>query len=272
MSPLSGGTRLAAVIGDPIRHSRSPAIFNAAFEAAGLDWAFLAFEVPDGQTEAALAGAGTLGLAGLSVTMPHKTAMAAVVDEVTDTARGLGAVNCVAWSSGRSVGHNTDGAGFLASLAHDGGFDPAGASCVVLGAGGAARAIVRALAGAGAAEVVVVNRTVESGRQAAALAGPIGRVGDAGDLGGAELVVNATSVGMDGHASPVAAGQLGPGQLVVDAIYEPSETPLLREAAARGARTLGGLGMLVHQAAEAFVIWTGEPAPVEVMVRAARRH
>jgi shikimate dehydrogenase len=135
---LSGATRLAAVIGDPIRHSRSPAIFNAAFAAAGLDWAYLAFEVPAGGAAGALDAVRALGIEGLSVTMPHKSDVAELVDECSPQAERLGAVNCVVRRGDRLVGHNTDVAGFVASLRADAGFDPAGRRCVVLGAGGAA--------------------------------------------------------------------------------------------------------------------------------------
>jgi len=268
--PLSGETRLAAVIGDPIRHSLSPTIFNAAFAELGLDWAYLAFEVAEGDTAAALDAARVLGVEGLSVTMPHKTATAHLVDELTDAARTLDAVNCVVRDGQRLVGHNTDGAGFVASLADDAGFDPAGRSCLVLGAGGAARAVVLALAGAGAAEVVVVNRTAERAAATAALAGPLGRVGSAADVSAAALVVNATSVGMGGQGCPLDPDGLGPGQLVADLVYHPVSTPLLQAAAARGAGVLDGVGMLVHQGAVALELWTGRTAPVAAMSAAAR--
>jgi shikimate dehydrogenase len=270
MTEVSGHTRLAGVIGDPIRHSLSPTIFNAAFTEVGLDWAFLAFEVPAGATAAALDAARVFGLAGLSVTMPHKTETARMVDELSDSARALGAVNCVVRDGDRLVGHNTDGAGFVASLVGDAGFDPAGQRCVVLGAGGAARAVVLALAEAGASEVVVVNRNPERAASTALLAPGVGRVGVVGDAVEAALVVNATSVGMGGAGCPIDPALLGVGQLVADLVYHPVSTPLLRAAAARGAGVLDGVGMLVRQGAVAFKLWTAQPAPVAVMVAAAR--
>lgn len=264
-----GSTRVAAVIGDPVGHSLSPAIHNAAFAAVELDWVFVALPVPAGSGADAVRGAAALGMAGLSVTMPHKAAAARAVDLAGDAARLLGAVNCVSFDRGVAVGHNTDGAGFLDALRIDEGFDPAGATAVVLGAGGAARAVVLALAEAGAAAVTVVNRTAERGAEAAALAGPVGRVGLAEDVADADLVVNATPLGMRGgeqpDASPVRPELLGSGQLVVDLVYEPQVTPFLRAARERGAVAVGGVGMLVHQAAHAFRIWTGQEPPLGVM-------
>ncbi len=268
---LSGHTRVAAVIGHPVRHSLSPVIHNAAFAALGLDWAYLAFDVAPGDGEAAVAAVRTLGLGGLSVTMPHKDAAARAVDRCSDAAAALGAVNCIVpGPDGSLLGENTDGAGFLDALAADLGWAPDGRRTVVLGAGGAARAVVLALAGAGAAEVVVVNRTADRAAAAAALAPGVARVGDPAEVADADLVVNATSVGMDGTSSPLAGGAVGAGQVVVDLIYHPAETPLLADAAAAGATVANGLGMLVHQAAHAFRLWTGEAAPVAAMAAAVR--
>ena len=210
MEAPTGATRLAAVIGSPVRHSLSPALHNAAFAAVGLDWVYLALEVPEGEVPEALAGARALGLGGLSVTMPHKEAAARACDRVTDDAAALGAVNCVVIGDGELVGHNTDGDGFLSALRIDG-FDPEGVRCVVLGAGGAARSVALALARSGAEEVAILNRTEERARQAVELLGGCGRVLTADDapdaIAEAYLVVNATSVGM---------GQPGPDDVPVD--------------------------------------------------------
>lgn len=270
----TGTTTVAAVIGSPISHSLSPVIFNAAFEALELDWTYVALEVAEGEAPQALTGMRALGLGGLSVTMPHKAAVAAAVDVLAPDAEALGAVNCVVPRDGRLVGENTDGAGLLASLvAQD--VVVAGARVAVLGAGGAARAAIRSFVVAGAAEVVVLNRTPERAHAAAELAGSVGRVGGTDDLADVELVVNATSVGMAGTPSagrlPLDAAALGPHHVVVDLVYEPEQTPLLQAAAQRGARVVGGIGMLVHQAALAFEHWTGVDAPVEVMQAAAER-
>jgi shikimate dehydrogenase len=218
------------------------------------------------------------GFDGLSVTYPHKLEVAKAVDRLSGTAEALGAVNTVGRDRrGGLFGENTDGEGFLRSLA-DAGFDPAGRRCLVVGAGGAARAVARALAGAGAVEVVVVNRTPERAGTAVALAGPVGRVGVADEAGEADLVVNATPLGMarrfDGAGGedplPVDPADLGAGQVVVDLVYDPPVTPLLDAAAAGGALAVNGLGMLVHQAALQFELWTGQRPSLDAMWQAAR--
>jgi len=276
---ISGLTTIAGVIGDPIGHSLSPALHNAAFAALGLDWAYLAFPVAPQDVRAALTGAVALGVRGLSVTMPHKVAAAKSADQRTPAVELLGAANTIVVRSGMSVAHSTDGAGLLADLRDGAGFEPSGRRCVVLGAGGAARATVLALATAGAASVVVVNRTAARAELAARLAGPSGRVGTVDDVADAELVVNATPVGMEptrghGPSAPRPGGaedlsslgsRLAAGQLAVDLVYAPRETPFLAAASAQGAGTRNGLGMLVGQAAVAFQLWTGEQAPLEQM-------
>ncbi len=285
----TGRTRVAAVIGDPVRHSLSPVIHNAAFQALDLDWTYVAFEVPAGGGAGAVAGMRALGLAGMNVTMPLKGEVADAVDRCSVDAAALGAVNTVHWEAGELVGDNTDGAGFLDALRIDEGVDAASRRCVVLGAGGAARAVVLALRRAGAAEIVVVNRTPARGEEAAALGAPVARVGEEADVANAELVVNATPVGMgrvrrlrpgageggeddrDGpHGGlPCDPDLLHAGQLVVDLVYDPPVTPLLTEARRRGAGAVNGLGMLIHQAAHAFRLFTGEDPPLEVMSAAA---
>lgn len=270
----SAATSVVGVMGDPVTQSLSPLLHNTAFADLGLDWVSVGFPVGAGQAPAALAGVRALGIAGLSVTMPHKSAVAGLVDELTPTAARLGAVNCVAREKGLLVGDNTDGQGLVASLRRGAGFDPAGRRCLVAGAGGAARAVVAALADAGASEVVVVNRTAHRAAEAASLAGGVGRVGDPAEAATADLVVNATPVGMAGAATErarplVDPGLLSAGQLAVDLVYHPLRTAWLAAAAARGASTMGGLGMLVHQAASQLARWTGREAPVEAMWRAA---
>jgi shikimate dehydrogenase len=274
----AGSTRVAGVIGEPVRHSLSPLLLNAAFRAAALDWVYVAFPVAEGQARPALDGVRALGIDGLSVTMPHKAAVAALVDQCTPQAAALDAVNCVVNEGGRLVGHNTDGHGFLAGLVADTGFHPAGRRVVVLGAGGAARAVIVALGAAGATEVTVVNRSVERGAAALRLAGDAGQLAStpahvASAISRADLVVNATPVGMgDSHELPCDGSLLHDAQVVVDLIYQPLLTPLMVEARARGAVATNGLSMLVHQAAAAFELWTGGPAPIAAMRAALDAH
>jgi shikimate dehydrogenase len=269
----SAATTVVGVIGDPVAHSLSPRLHNAAFAALGIDWVSVGFPVADGSAPEALAGARALGIRGLSVTMPHKTAVAGLVDRLTPLAERLGAVNCVSVEDGELVGGSTDGPGLVSALRRADGFDPAGARCLVVGAGGAGRAVVAALADAGAAEVVVVNRTAARGEAAAALAGPVGRYGGPADAAAADLVVNATPAGMGGSGDGEGGGwALDPsglvgGQLVVDLVYHPAVTPWLEAAARQGARVHNGLGMLVHQAALQLEWWTGLEAPVGVLWR-----
>jgi len=270
-------TTLVGVVGYPVRHSLSPLLHNTAFAALELNWTSLAFEVAPGRVAGALEGVRALGLAGISVTMPHKAEVAALVDECTAVARALGAVNCVVNREGTLGGENTDGAGFLASLDRGAGFDPRGRRCLIIGAGGAARAVALALAGAGCADVAVLNRTAARADAVAALAGPVGRVGrldDEADVAQADLVVNATPVGMAGTQAEnegwlVPSSLLHQGQVVADLIYTPRPTAWLAAAAEAGARTVDGLGMLVHQAAAQLELWTGLPAPVDRMWEAA---
>lgn len=267
---MTGETRLAGVIGSPVRHSLSPTIVNAAFAASGLDWTYLAFEVAPGHGAEAVTAMRALGLGGLNVTMPHKAAAAGAVDRLTPVADALGAVNCVAWEGDLLVGHNTDGNGFLEALRQDQGVDPAGTRCAILGAGGAGRAVAWALGHAGAAEVVVINRSPAPAKLAAELAGEAGRVGVPTDAAAAELVVNATPLGMGADDPfPLDPELLRSEQTVVDLIYHPATTPWLRAADAAGATAINGLGMLIHQAALGFEQWVGQAAPIGPMREAA---
>ena len=272
MSPpiITGATSLAGVIGDPVRHSLSPTLHNAAYAALGLDVIYCAFVVHEGDAEVALAGAKALGFVGLSVTTPHKDAIAKAADQRTHRAEILGAANSVAFKDGASIAECTDGDGLLADLVRACSFRAEGARCAVLGAGGAARAVVLALSDKGASEVAVINRSPERGRIAAALAPDVGRLGALDELSSFDLVVNATSIGLVGgvEAARVAksfAAGLHEGQLVVDLVYRPSRTEFLDLAAQRGATVRNGLGMLVHQAALQVEFFTGHIAPIDAM-------
>jgi len=271
MSP--SGTMVAGVIGWPVAHSRSPAIHAAAARATGAPLVYGTFPVRPGETDAALEAVRALGIKGLSVTMPHKEAVISGLDAMSDAATALDAVNCVINTDGQLHGENTDGAGFLHGLREAAGIDVAGRSIGVLGAGGAARAVIHACAHNGASSVTVVNRSAERAESATLLAPGIGRVGDHSSLGAVDIVVNATSVGM---AETEAAGELvcsverlADHAVVVDIVYNPSETPLLVAARTRGLQTVGGLPMLVGQAALQFQLWTGQTPPFAPLLEAA---
>ena len=278
---ISATTRLAAVIGCPVRHSLSPALHNAGFAATGRDWVYTAFEVAPGRAGDALDAMRVLGFGGLSVTMPHKEAVADLVDELDPAAAMLRSVNTVVpLADGRLKGYSTDGAGFVAWLAAQQ-VDVAGAAVGVLGAGGAGRAIVDALARAGAARITVINRSAERARSAAALAGEMGVVAGPEALPGCDIVVNATSIGMGSIGTesigtesadlPCDPALLHPGQVVADIVYHPRRTALLDAAEHRGARPVEGLGMLVHQAVLQQQLWTGEAPSPAVLWAAAER-
>lgn len=264
---ITGATRLAAVIGSPVRHSLSPALHNAVFEATGLDWRLLALEVAPGNAPQALAAMKVLGIAGYAVTMPHKHDVAGAVDEVDPASAALGSVNTVVLRpDGTTFGASTDGAGFVESIGAAG-IQLHVTRVVVLGAGGAARSIIDALGRAGVADIAIVNRTLAAAEAAAALTG-VARVGTTADVADADLLVNATSIGMGTDQLPLDAGLLRADLAVADIVYHPLETALLRAAAAVGATTVDGLGMLVYQAVLQQELWTGR-RPDPSMMRAA---
>ncbi len=279
------GMDVYGLVGNPVEHSLSPPMHEAGFEALGLDARYVTFEPAD--AAAAIRGAAALGVAGLNVTVPFKRdALAAV--EPDELAARVGAVNTVDFSTDPPSGHNTDVAGVARALSHHG-VDPAGTAAVVVGAGGAARAAAFALAGS-ADSLHVANRTE---RRAEALAADVREAGaereSAGESGAgtgvtaggldtlvdrvpaADLLVNATSVGMESDETPVPAAHLHADLAVLDAVYAPLDTRLLRDARAAGATTVDGAWMLLYQGVEAFERWTGEDAPVDAMNAALRR-
>jgi shikimate dehydrogenase len=269
---IGGATRVAAVLGWPVTHSLSPVIHNAAFAALGMDWTYVALPVEPGEVPAAVAGLRALGFAGANVTMPHKEAVADVMDDLTEDADRLRAVNTIEVVRDRLIGHNTDAPGFARFLAHDVGFEPAGKTALLFGAGGAARACALAVARAGLTRIVVALR--EPARAAPvvdALDGFATEVeaiafDDAAEAS-ADLVVNATPLGAHGEGLPLP--KLGPDGLFVDLLYRPATTPGQQAARAAGAQAVGGLGLLLHQGALSFELWTGRQAPLEVMSAAA---
>lgn len=268
-------SKVAAVVGSPIAHSLSPVLHNAAYASLGLDWHYVAFEVGEADFQTAVRGAAALGMRGLSVTSPCKERAASLADRRSVAARKLGAANTMSFEGATVLADSTDGAGFLADLTEGAHFDPDGASCAVIGAGGAARAVVLALAEAGAREVLVINRTPIGAFRAAALARQVGRVARPEEIDNADLVVQATPVGMgEAGGDALSAGgwpagadpdRLGAGQLAIDIVYHPRTTRWLEAAGQAGAATRNGLGMLVRQAALQVTLWTGAEAPLQQM-------
>jgi len=270
---ISGRTRVAGVIGWPVEHSLSPVLHAAGFASLDIDWTYVAFPTPPDSVQRVVEAARTLGIAGLSVTMPHKTAVVDLCDALTDSARVLQSVNTIEFrSDGRSIGHSTDGDGLVDSLRH-GGVDPTSRDVLVLGFGGAGRAVCDALRRHGAKRIVVTNRSLVSPDRLDAM-GLIGAEvipwSDRNDVASScDLVINCTSVGMgDDSSSPLTDSVFSDRHVAIDIVYHPSETPFLRAARTRGARTIGGIGMLVHQAARQEEIWIGRTPDVEAMKRA----
>ncbi len=269
------------MIGWPIEHSLSPAMHNAALREMGLDWVYLAFAVPPESVGEAVGAVRGLSLVGLNVTIPHKQAVTEHLDAVDETAEALGAVNTIVWDQDRLIGYNTDGPGFLRSL-EEKGHGVEGKRVALIGAGGAARSVAYAVARAGAGALRVLNRTAQRADEVAQLAAERGGLSDieAGGLTGrraeaavreADVVVDCTPVGMFPQVDegPVIPEEwLRRGQVVVDLTYNPLQTTLLRAAAARGARTVDGAGMLVHQGAISLEHWSGRRPPVATMRRA----
>jgi shikimate dehydrogenase len=276
---INGKTKLCGVMGDPVEHSVSPAMHNAAFRALGLDYAYMPFHVRKGDLPAALQGMRALNIRGLNVTIPHKVAILPLLDEIDPLARQVGAVNVLVNDSGRLSGYNTDAEGFLQLLSEHG-IEVQGKSISVLGAGGAAMAICFALASRGAS-LTILNRThATASKCAAAISSSTGRPAKALELTranlasvlkGAGMLINASSVGMlpAVDATLVDHELLGPHLTVIDIVYNPHKSKLLEEAEQAGARTINGLEMLIRQGALAFEKWTGRQPPLNVMRKAA---
>jgi shikimate dehydrogenase len=270
---IGGATEVFGVIGWPVDHSLSPVIHNAAFAALGMDRAYVALPVEPGRVRSAVAGVAALGFRGANVTMPHKEEVAAAVDELDDDAALLRAVNTIVVApDGTTSGANTDAPGFGRFLADDAGVDATGTTVLLLGGGGAARACALAVARAGAARIAVAVRNDAQVAAIRDLAAPLGcavdglALHDAGDVD-ADLVVNATPLGREGELPP--HPPFRGGMVAVDLLYRPAVTPLQRAAREAGAEAFGGLGLLLQQAALSFELWTGQPAPLDVMSAAA---
>ena len=279
MMAISGKTRVCGVIGDPIEHTLSPTIHNAAFNHLKLDFVFLAFHVKAADLENAIRGMRGLGIHGLNVTMPHKSTVIAYLDEVDPNVKFLGSANTILNKEGKLSGFNTDGDGALKAL-RENGAELSEKKVLLLGAGGAAKAVAFALAQE-AGELAILNRAAE---KAAVLANALNRVFGKKIVGGAlspsavqknlqdaDILVNATSVGMHPNINQtlVAPQWLKPNLTVMDIVYNPVETKLAKDAKAAGSKVISGVEMLIYQGAASFEIWTGRSAPIEIMRKAA---
>lgn len=277
-------TRLAVLFGHPLGHTLSPAMHNRAFQFLGLDWFYLPVEVKPENLEKVFKGLCLMNVGGFNVTIPHKVAIKELLDELDPLAATIGAVNTIAVKDGRTIGYNTDGYGFIESLKQSSGIEIAGQSVFIFGAGGAARAIGMSLAHSKVGKIFLTNRTID---KAEALAmqinsafSPCVEVIDPESpdftraLRASNILVNSTSIGMSPHTeqSPIAGDLLHKDQIVADIVYNPLSTRLLRDAEKAGCKTVPGPGMLIHQGAAAFSIWTGKEAPVKEMSEIIYNH
>ncbi len=261
-------TRLYGVVGHPIGHSLGPTMHNAALAASGLNAVYLAFDVQD--VESLIRGVRALGIRGLSVTIPHKSTVIPLLDQVDELAQEIGAVNTIRNEGGRLIGYNTDAKGALMAL--EAKTEISGKGCLIVGAGGAARAIGFMLKEKGV-PLQIANRSRERGEALAQDLGCSFVTLNGVEQTSPDLLINTTSVGMSPHTeeSPVPDRILRKGMTVMDIVYNPLQTRLLRTAKERGCVTVDGLGMFVYQGAEQFRLWTGLEAPVEAMSQAARK-
>lgn len=285
VSTLTGKTKVAGVFGDPVEHSLSPLMHNAAFRELGMDWVYVPFHVKPDALAAAVQGVRAMAIAGVNVTVPHKVAVMEHLDEIDHEAQLIGAVNTIVHREGRLFGYNTDGRGFLRSLERQTGREIEGANVLIVGAGGAALAIACSMALTGAGSITIANRTAAKAEAVAARVreyAPTHVVSlDDCDLsfqkalGEAEIVVHTTSVGMyPRHETPpiIPVEKLDRSALVCDIVYRPQETSLIRAARERGCAVLTGEGMLAYQGAIAFELFTGRPAPDELMLQVLTEH
>ena len=273
---ITGETKIVGIIGDPVEHSRSPQMHNAAFAELGLDYVYVPFHVRPDDLRTAVEGFKAINVLGINVTIPHKQRVIPFIDAISREAELIGAVNTLIFEEGQISGDNTDASGFLQAM-REAGFDvPRSGSAVVIGAGGSARAIVVALALANLQSIVIANRTASravalatdlsdrTGLQIRGMGLDDAKLPDA--VGTSQLIVNTASASMDSSQPPLIRPEwLDPQSIVYDIVYTPPETRLLRAAAERGCHTIGGLGMLVHQGAIAFERWTHVMPPIQTM-------
>jgi shikimate dehydrogenase len=273
--PVTGKTTICGVIGDPIEHTLSPAMHNAAFKALALDWIYVPFRVVKADLSRALYGVRSLNIKGMNITIPHKIAITAMLDELDSPAMNIGAVNTIVNDRGKLKGFNTDASGFIRAFTEQG-IALENKNAVVLGAGGASRAVCFALAGEKAG-VTILNRTPGTAEELAAdisnisikplKAAELNAANLENALPEADILVNTTSTGMNPNADNtlVTAEMINPKMIVYDIVYSPARTRLLMEAGKAGARTISGIEMLLWQGVQSFEIWTGLKAPVEIM-------
>ena len=270
------------IIGCPIGHSISPRFQQAALDHLGIPAAYRAYAVPTAAVPDFIPALRSPGIIGINVTVPHKEAVIPLLDDIDDWAAEAGAVNTIVNRNGRLSGYNTDGYGFLRALQESASFDPSGKRVLVLGAGGSARGVVQALLRADITHLSIANRTptrahtlaqLATERATPAIAFGLNDPALPAALADADLIINCTSLGMrhgpDATASPLTGHPIPPHSLVYDLVYNPMQTPLLRQADAAGAATLGGIAMLVYQGAASFEHWFNRPAPVDIMMAAA---
>ena len=279
---ITGKTRVYGVIGDPMEHTLSPIMHNAAFEALKLDYTFLAFKVKPAELENAVNGMRALNIRGLNVTMPHKSSILKYLDRVDLSAQIINSVNTILNRDGKLFGFNTDGVGALKAL-RENDVEPKGRKILLLGAGGAARAIAYTMVRE-SDELAVLNRTLKPAQELAKLlektankkiiSGALSPKEIKHNLQDSDILINATSVGMKPkpEESLIPPKLIGPNLAVIDIVYNPIETQLAKDAKAAGAKVVSGVEMLIYQGAASFEIWTGKSAPVEVMRQAALNH
>ncbi|MCL6471945.1 MAG: shikimate dehydrogenase [Firmicutes bacterium] len=279
MNGITGRTKVTGIIGYPLTYTLSPLMHNRAFNICSLNYVYVPFVVEQKDLKNAIEGLKALNIKGVNVTMPHKEAVLNMLDGLSEQARLIGAVNTINNEDGYFIGYNTDSAGFLNSLMEEG-FDPANKTAIIIGTGGAAKAVAVALAQAGVREIAVIGRSATKAQDVKTRITDANRyilvktltfeenLADIFKKG--ELIVNATPVGMkeSGGLLPVPLKYINAEHFIYDLIYTPQETALIKAARDKGARAINGLGMLVYQAAEAFEIWTGVSAPIDEMRQA----
>ncbi|RXT14787.1 shikimate dehydrogenase [Ammoniphilus sp. CFH 90114] len=271
---MNNQTVMTGLFGNPVSQSMSPDMHNAAFKYLELNYAYAAFAISKENLPEAVRGIRALGFRGINVTIPHKVEVMKYLDEIDDEAREIGAVNTIVNQDGRLIGYNTDGQGFVLSLLEETGVQLKGKRVLMIGAGGAARAVAVSLARHGVQQIVVANRSQEKAEE---LAAHLKKHTDASaiqlnDLNAqqfaeTDLLINTTSIGMypEVDVLPIPGEYLHKGLLVSDLIYNPLETKLLKEAKMIGAKTHNGMGMFIQQGALAFALWTQCDAPIDVM-------